>query len=1180
MKNDKPIIGAGGGIGGKGAGVGGVGGASVPQDNLNSRQYARILELISEGEIDGFPSARSYNRTTENGEIAYRYAALKDIFLDNTAILQADAIIPTNGTAPASNKFNFQGVNSYLRFGTQNQDWIRGFKASETPYSVNSIITFATPVVRTVTDTNVDAVRVTISVPQLQWFNANGTISGAQVNISVQLSYDGAPYTDDPAEGAIRSGDTRMQFNGRTADLYQRSFVVDFLKPWSSSVAIKIIRETPDAGSPPDPPNATRIDKIYWATYSEVRYSKLRYPNSALVGFVLPSEQFNSIPSRAFRIRGIKVQIPSNARPALGPYGRGALIFKNEPWDGTFTQSTSGGYTWGGKQWTSDPAWILWDLLTNKRYGFGDHIQTSKLDKWAFYEASQYCSARNTYLTDGRSGTTDDYDAQTGKHGIDDGTGVFEPRFSCSVNIQTQEEAYKLINDMCSTFRAMPFWSTGALALAQDRPTDFSYCFSPANVINGDFTYSGSSLKTRHTVVQVSYMDLDARDVNYEVVEDAEAIAKYGVIKADISAFACTSRGQARRIGEWMLYSEQNETNTISFQTSADAGIMVRPGDVVQVYDPVISGERRGGRVKTATTTQILIDDTTQTVLPNLTQNPVIRVLLPDGTFGSSRISDTSGNIVFLETALVSTPQPGAPFVISSDDVRPTLWRVLSVTEEEGALYTITGLAYSAQKYDYVERHQEIPVRDITNLNVPPPATSNIQAAEYLYESNGQVVQKIIVSWQPVPQAYQYRFRYRVTNGNWTTAYPKAPEYEILGTEVGRYEFEITTENSARRGSNAATATFDAIGKTAPPSTIPDLFIAPIDDKNAELYWPQATDIDVKIGGQIRIRHSPLADGTATWGQSNDIVPAVAGSSTRKIVPLLEGTYFIRAVDSTGNESAGTASVIVDLPAPQDTLLIQEYREEDNSPPFNGTTNNMSYNEEEIGLILASDTLVDDMATDGDWDALGLIDYIGGAASEGSYIFAETLDLGGTYDIDLRNILKTRAYEPGNLWDDRLENIDLWDDIDGDDLGAANCQLYVRTTTDNPSGSPTWGEWQPFVNNTTRGRGFQFKLIATSNNPAQNVVVEELGVITQFQRRVESERNKTSGAAAYAVTFPTAFYGTPSIGITAQDMGTGDYFTVSSISRTGFTVTFRNSGGSMVSKVFDYQAVGHGRQIT
>jgi hypothetical protein len=309
-------------------------------------------------------------------------------------------------------------------------------------------------------------------------------------------------------------------------------------------------------------------------------------------------------------------------------------------------------------------------------------------------------------------------------------------------------------------------------------------------------------------------------------------------------------------------------------------------------------------------------------------------------------------------------------------------------------------------------------------------------------------------------------------------------------------------------------------------------------------------------------------------------VPAVAGSSTRKIVPLLEGTYFIRAVDSLGNESADTASVVVDLPAPQDLFLVQEYREEDNSPPFNGTATDMYYNETEVGLVLSADELIDDMATDNNWDGLGLIDYIGGAVSEGEYQFAETLDLGAVYDLGLQQILKTRSYEPGNTWDERLELIDLWDDIDGDDLGAANCQLFVRTTSDNPSSTPTWRDWQPFVNNNHRGRGFQFKLVATSSNPAQNVVVEELGVKANFERRTEQQRNLSSAAAAYSVTFPTAFYGTPSVGITAQDMATGDYFTLSSISRTGFTVTFRNSGGSMVSKTFDYQAVGHGRQIT
>ena len=628
----------------------------------------------------------------------------------------------------------------------------------------------------------------------------------------------------------------------------------------------------------------------------------------------------------------------------------------------------------------------------------------------------------------------------------------------------------------------------------------------------------------------------------------------------------------------WLLYTAQNESETVSFATGIEAGSVVRPGQVIQVADPVRSGERTGGRIVRATATTITVDDVSSIRFSGT--SPTLSVVMPDGSVETKAISSRNNTVFTVASAFSTSPQPGTIWIYQDSGIQTQLFRVLTVSEQDETSYSITALAYNPSKYDYIERDVPLTTRDISNLNEPPPAPTDIQATELLYESNGQVLSKIILSWRPVLTSTSYKVRYRLGEGNWTIVETVSPDYEVLNTGVGRYSFEVASVSATLKTSAPTTFSFDAIGKTAPPTTIPDLFIAPIDDKNAELYWPQATDIDVRIGGQVRIRHSPLADGTASWGQSNDIVPAVPGSSTRKIVPLLEGTYFIRAIDSLGNESAGVASVIVDLPAPQDAFVAQEYREEDNSPPFNGTTVSMSYSSEEGGLILASSTLIDDMATDGNWDGLSLIDYIGGAVSEGSYQFSETLDLGAVFDVDIRNILKTRAYEPGNLWDDRLEDVDYWTTVDGDDLGQANCSLYVRTTSTNPSGSPTWGAWQPFVNNTARGRGFQFKLVATSSNKGENVVVEQLGVITQFQRRTETQRNLTSGASSYTITFPSAFYTVPSIGITAQDMATGDYFTVSSVSRTGFTVTFRNTGGSMVSKVFDYQAVGHGRQIT
>ena len=1135
--DDQLIAGAGGGGGGggKGGGGGGGGSANVTTDNLDSRQVARIIDLLGEGEIAGFPSARNYSP----GTTEYNNALLKDVYFNNTPILRQGA----SDSNPQAADFNFdvsKEVSAFeFRTGTQDQTYTANVgDANQRAVQVGTKVTQASPVTRSITDTDVNAVRLTIGTPALQIFKSNGDVEGAVIQYRIEASYSGGPYSQ--VYPSPTSGLTYAEIRGRTADLYQRVHRIDLTA--SPPVDIRVVRVSADAAPSG---STTENSDFYWYDYTEKINAKTTYPNSALFGIKIGAEQFSSIPSRSYRLRGIKVRIPNNATVNTA---NGRLIYAGT-WSGTFAAA----------QWTTDPAWILWDLLTSKRYGFGDHIDSTQLDKWSFLAASQYCAEV-----------------------VSDGKGGQEPRFSCNVVIQTQDEAFKLINDLCSVFRAMPFWAAGALEISQDRPADYSYIFNQTNVSVEGFTYSGSGLKTRNTVVVVQYFDMELRDLAYEVIEDKTGIDKFGVVKTEISAFACTSQGQARRVGEWLLYTEQNETEVVSFATDIAAGITVRPGDLIKIADPVRAGVSRSGRCTTgSTTTNVKLDRSDVILFPSgPPSNFTFNVLLPDGTLAVVPNSNLGGNTIATGATLAMAPVAGAPWTIGTTEVQMSTWRVITITEEQ-SVYKITAVAYNSSKYDYVERDVPLSTRDVSDLNEPPTAPTNLAINEVLYESNGQVLSKLIVTWRAAERALTYEMRYRYNNGNWVTRNTRTIDAEIQNSDVGTYEIEVIALGAlSNKRSSPASITYTALGKTAPPATIPDLFIAPIDEHTAELYWPQSVDLDVRIGGKIRIRHSPLVDGTATWGQGNDITPAVAGSSTRKIVPLLEGTYFIRAVDSLGNESAGVTTVIVDLPAPQDLLLVQEYREEDNSPPFNGTGTNLYYNEVEVGLVLSADTLVDSMATDGNWDALGLIDYIGGAVSEGSYVFYETLDLGGTYDLGLQRILKTRAYEPGNTWDERLGDIDLWDDIDGDDLGAANCDLYVRTTTDNPSGSPTWKPWQPFVNNSQRGRGFQFKVIATSSNPAQNVVIEQLGVETHFERRTEQQRNLTSGTGAYAVTFPTKFYGIPSVGITAQDMSTGDYFTVGSISRAGFTVTFRNSSGTIVSKTFDYQAVGHGREIT
>lgn len=677
--NDDLIIGAGGG-GGKGGG----GSSRTPKqkkDNLDSRQYARVLDLLSEGEIQGL----------KNG--------LQSIYLNNTPLQNPD------GT------YNFQGVTVSFVPGTQNQSYFPSTGPVEDEKAVGLEVTQTLPITRTISDINVDAVRVTITVPQLQKFTDKGDIKGASVRLRIAVQYNGGGFAAPGTPGCIEDTIT-----GRTADAYQRDYLINLTGAFP--VDVRVTRVTEDSSNP------KLVDAFNWSSYTEIVYAKLYYPNSAIIGLRIDAEQFNSVPNRAYLIRGIKVQIPSNATVDSTT---GRLIYAGV-WNGTF----------GAAQWTTDPAWILWDLLTSKRYGFGDHIQASQLDKWAFYAASQYASEL-----------------------VPNGFGGVEPRFSCNVNIQTAEEAYKLINDMCSVFRAMPYWSTGALTISQDRPADSAYLFTLANVTEEGFSYQGSSRKGRPTVAVVSYLDLNTRDIAYEVVEDQEMIAKYGAVATEISAFACTSRGQASRIGKWLLYSERYETEVVSFTTSIDAGVVVRPGQIIEISDPMRAGSRRGGRISAATASAITVDDTTG--LP--TSGGRLSVILPDGTVEENAIVSRVDSVITVSPAFSAAPNVNSIWIYQTDDLLTSTWRVLTVQEQDGSRYAISALAYNASKYNNIETGAQLQPRDSTNLNVIPPPPTNLGYEEVIYESNGQALVKLIVTWQQEVGVNQYRIRWRQIEG-------------------------------------------------------------------------------------------------------------------------------------------------------------------------------------------------------------------------------------------------------------------------------------------------------------------------------------------------------------------------------------------------------------------------------
>jgi hypothetical protein len=633
-----------------------------------------------------------------------------------------------------------------------------------------------------------------------------------------------------------------------------------------------------------------------------------------------------------------------------------------------------------------------------------------------------------------------------------------------------------------------------------------------------------------------------------------------------------------------LLFTEQNESEVVSFETDIAAGITVRPGDYIKIGDPVRAGITVAGRIADgSTTTSIKVDRSDTQMFGTSAPNPfTLNIVLPDQTVEKDTNCSIVGNTITPGAAFSQAPVKGAPFAIGytsgDESVVLSTWRVVSV-EENKDTFGVTAVAHNPSKYNAIELDRGLTQRDVSILNDKPEAPTNLDVQEVLYESAGTVLQKLVIGWQQSRRANKYRVRYRLDSDNFTTVETSVPDLTILNSDVGTYTIEVTALNygfAKTLESLTASTTFTAVGKTAPPANIASLNITPIDQHNAELHWPQSTDLDVRVGGTVEIRHTPHTDANATWSRSQRIVPAVNGSSTRKIVPYKSGTFFIRAKDSVGNYSSlsGIPSVQVDLPEPQDLEVVQTFTE---NPAFGGTFTNVFNNTVEGGITLAGKGLVDDIE---DFDAVTDIDFFGGIQATGEYIFTNTLDVNQVYDVELLANLQVRSYNPDDFWDSRTDLIDTWTDIDADDFNETDAELYVRSTNDDPSGSPTYGSWEPFINSTKRGRGFQFKAVLETESNAQDILIEQLGVTVSLQRRTEQQRNISTGTSAKAITFPSAFYSTPSVTVTATNMASGDFFELTSVSRTGFTIATKNSGGTIVDRTIDYQAVGHGKEIT
>ena len=1144
--------------------------STMKDGDIGSRQFVTLVDVIGEGQIAGFPSAIDAGLT--HGTTPYRIASLKDLFLNGTQVLRDGA----SNTDPDINDFNFgtseaNAPSFFSRLGTSDQTKIQGLVETERDRTVGVTVTQSQSQTVTITDTSTEGVRVTIGFPRLQEIEDDGNIKGTTVEYEIEVRNQANTLIKKinrtsnltGLDRSIHTGGGRV--TGKSTSPYFKDHIIVFPEDLADSdfpVTVQVTRITDDSS------DAKLANAFEFTTLTELVFDSPTYLNTAYAAIRFDAEIFRAVPQRMYRVRGRLVKIPHNSTVRAD----GSLSFSGD-FNGTLKTD---------KEYCNDPAWVLYDILTESVAGFGNFVAETEVDKYSFYNASVY----NSEL-------------------INDGEGGTAPRFSCNIVIQRSTNAYTLLDRIASIMRGSLYIDDGVITLCQDRPTTSTYFFSYANITEDGFVYTGASQRTKDTVINVKYFSNETRSFEYETVEDTAANqSKYGVVVKNIEAVGCNNQAQARRAGLWHLFTQNNETETVAFTTTADAGSLIRPNQIITVQDPVRSGLRRSGRIKTATTTQITVDNTKDLPTSHSTGDQ-LSVILTDGTMETKTVSDITESVITVSSAFTSAPQAFSVWLLLRATTETEDFRVLSVTEENNT-FTVNAMFHNSSKYAFVEDGASITVPQITTLLLSKAAPSNLSAEELIVVLGNRAVSKLVVSWQPVSGVTEYSLKYQFNNGNVITQRVTAPTFEIFDSELGEYKFEVFSYNATGEPStNPTTLTFNAVGKTAVPADVQNVKIEPLSDQFVRLRFDQSTDVDVLHGGNVVIRSSNLTTGS-TFTNSVDVLPALSGNVSESIVPnIVNGTYHLKFKDDGGRLSSGDATVTMlqTVPDTLPKLVVLEDREDTDSPPFAGAKVDCFFSDDVNGLVLGSLVTLDD---ESDFDSIADFDFIGAVdITGGSYEFANTLDLGGKQPLRLRRHFVTQGFYPNDLFDRRTANIDTWTDFDAATAFDVGASLLVATTDLDPdltvSSGVTYGQsgttitvtktshgysvgdfvvidfaaggatdgnyeivsvpssstftitsatsatisdgtsctyganftqFNPFVNGVYVARGFKFRCEMDSDDPAQSIEIDQLGYTAELESRTETSLGNAgatngliaSGTSTKSVTFTNSFF--------------------------------------------------------
>ena len=921
-----------------------------------------------------------------------------------------------------------------------------------------------------------------------------------------------------------------------------------------------------------------RGNRVFLTSISEKIHNHVNYNHTALIGMGLPSRAFPQIPKRAYKIKGLLVPTPENA---------------NVRDDGSLDFPT--GTNFNGRlvdRWTTCPVCIFYALCTNKTWGAGDFIEQSSLNWVDLYPLAQYA---NELVT------------------TPDGT---EPRFAINTVIGSQNSAHNLIRDLASVFRGMIFWSSNTIQVAADHgnldKTDVSpvHLYSNSSVIDGLFNYSGSSLKTRSTSIKVQYNDPENfYKPNFVIVEDQALINKYGYQKKDITAFGCSSKWAARRLGRWMMKVEELDQEVVSFSVGLE-GVAVFPGQVFEIADELRAGSRLSGRIATgATTTAITLDQTAPT-------SGNLSCVLPDGTVETQIISSGSGNVA-TTAAFTQAPQSQAVWTYTSLAISNQKFKCLAVDEQGDGTYTITASQFNDSIYaavDDLSNETKIEEDAISFFNGWPGSPLNLNWSFSQVRINNNTVNRITWTWDRGLSGSATSFL--VSGLGSEGLFKEETESSIYnidnlkpGTElifVVRAKWSFNDRLSGYLWQKiivpSPTATGGSITSAMVEVPLPpdphqvDIHLTSNDEGN--LMWT----VPSSWGGNLSdltviIRHSPKTDGTGTW-QDSTLLREVEANTNYAVLPLINGEYLVKFKDKNGGKSANAVSAIINIADALPRLSQSVRREDQDSPPFQGQKDNVFYSDEYDALVLDGTDFIDERSED--MDTWGSMDFLGELQTSGTYYFNNYVDLGGKFSVVFKRLLTTRGLYPNNTIDDKTAFIDTWSDFDGALADETDADLYFRISDVAPTVgdfdtededfllledgdkieqelNTTFGDWVKMETGRYTGRVFQFKCELSSASVDQTPIIDEVGYTLLFDARTESN-SFASGAGAKAVTYTNAFLQTPKLTITASNMATGDYYAITSESRTGFTIHFYNSSGASLDRNFGYVANGYGAE--